>query len=114
MKVVLNAWIRALGHALRWLRRHGLAVALGCGPSLVGLIVVAALRPLRAHHKEFAAATTWGLAILMSFVGWGSGLAMLLYPARRLDWGLRGALGMAISLAIGGILAVLSAVSGWA
>ena len=46
----------------------------------------------------------WALAILASWVGWGSLCRRVLFPGREADWGLRAAWGMAFSIALGGIL----------
>lgn len=75
--------------------------------ALVLLGIDAGLRTSR----PFLAATVWVVLIVLSWVGWGSALAMLLFPRRRLDWGLRAALGMAAVLALGGILGAVKWVS---
>lgn len=54
----------------------------------------------------------WGVAILVSAVGWGALFARYLYgDETQVDWGLEAALGMAAFLALGGLLAALSLVS---
>jgi hypothetical protein len=47
----------------------------------------------------------WGLVILASWLGWGQVAQRLLgLGARRIDWGLRGGWGLAVTLMIGGLL----------
>jgi hypothetical protein len=61
---------------------------------------------------DYLRTVLWGGAILVSAVGWGAIVALRLYdddaPA---DWGLEAALGLAVHLGLGGLLAVLSLVS---
>jgi len=54
---------------------------------------------------------SWGLAVLAAFVGWGSLLTTTVFPAARQDWGLRAGIGMAATLAIGGIASLTGVVS---
>ncbi len=46
----------------------------------------------------------WGVAVLMSWVGWGTLMGMGVSKEERFDWGLRAAWGMAGTLAVGGVL----------
>ena len=46
---------------------------------------------------------TWGVCILFSFVGWGSGLCRVLRLSPRFGFGLRAAWGMALFVCLGGI-----------
>lgn len=69
---------------------------------------------------------TWGLALLVSWIGWGTLVAEKLRLRRRaeaLNWGLRGGIGMAVHLAVAGLFlavhwagaeaALLITVGGW-
>ena len=56
-------------------------------------------------------AFAWGIVILLSFVGWGSGLNWLLFPIEETDWGQKAAWGLALSVVVGGILNLLSCIS---
>ncbi len=57
------------------------------------------------------AALAWGLALALSFVGWGGVLVRLLARGERPDAGLRGALGLALTVAAGGIANLFSWIS---
>jgi hypothetical protein len=57
--------------------------------------------------NDFVRSAIWGLVLLASFVGWGGACGRLLISGERLDWGLASAVGMAVLLAIGGVLQVL-------
>src|SRR5262249_2621173 len=80
-------------------------------PTLLALIGVASLEWIAFNWSEFAASALWGLLLLLSYVGWGALLNLLLYPQRRLGWGLQAPLGMGLSLAVGGGLAMARLVS---
>src|SRR5579871_2644713 len=77
------------------------------GGSLLGaalpLAVLAATGP--AHPLRATAA--WGLIVLLGFAGWGDLVRRLLAPAADVDWGLRAAWGLALTLAVGGLLCLL-------
>jgi len=79
-------------------------------PAIASLSLLVVDGRLRAS-RPFLATVLWVALIALSWVGWGSALAMLLFPRRRLDWGLRGALGMATVLTFGGILGLARWVS---
>ncbi len=53
---------------------------------------------------EVGAASIWGLAIVLCFAGWGSFVARRLAPGSAVDWGLRAAWGLALTVAVGGLL----------
>ena len=53
----------------------------------------------------------WGLCILLSFIGWGSLLKEAVLPKKDIDWGQRAAWGVALSILVGGILNLFSAIS---
>jgi hypothetical protein len=84
---------------VRSLGRH----AAGAAPAVLALYLLVRDAKTRVTHP-FVATNIWVVLILLSWVGWGSVVAMGLFPRRRLDWGLRAALGMATVLAIGGVL----------
>lgn len=58
-----------------------------------------------------AAALFWGVLLAASFAGWGTLLGRLLSPGRTLDAGLRAALGLALTVAVGGIFNLASWIS---
>ncbi len=51
-----------------------------------------------------AATAIWGLAIVLCFAGWGSWLGRRLVAELEVDWGLRAAWGLALTIAVGGPL----------
>src|SRR5882762_6416791 len=53
----------------------------------------------------------WGFLILASFIGWGTALNRVLFPAQRVDWGQRAAWGVALSVVVGGVLNLLQRIS---
>jgi hypothetical protein len=61
--------------------------------------------------RPFFCESIWVGLILVSWVGWGSIVSILLFPRRRLDWGLRAALGMATVVLMGGVLGWVKHVS---
>jgi hypothetical protein len=75
-------------------------------------IAVCLAVPLDLVHPDYLRTVLWGGAILVSAVGWGAVVAHGLYgDEARVGWGLEGALGMAVHLALGGLLAMFSLVS---
>jgi hypothetical protein len=63
-------------------------------------------------RDDYLRTVLWGAAILASAVGWGMFVARRLYGNDAwLGWGLEAALGLAVHLALGGLLAMLSLVS---
>jgi len=52
---------------------------------------------------SFLTVALWGLAVLVSFIGWGSELEARLFGCRTADAGLRAVWGMALVLFIGGV-----------
>jgi hypothetical protein len=95
--------------AWRRVSRAGLSYA---GAVLVILVVwktgSAFVRVAIQHRaaSAFAASATWGLLLLASFAGWGSALNAVLFPRDRVDWGLRGAWGWGVVVALGSLLCV--------
>jgi hypothetical protein len=79
--------------------------------SLAALAVCIAV-PTDLVHHDYLRTVLWGGAILASAVGWGAIVARGLYGIKR-GWvgGLEAALGLAVHLALGGLLAMLSLVS---
>jgi hypothetical protein len=79
--------------------------------SLAALAVCLAV-PTGLVHDDYLRTVLWGGAILASAVGWGALFARLLYGNdARVGWGLEAALGMAVHLALGGLLVMFSLVS---
>ena len=79
--------------------------------SVAALAVCVAVPTVLVHH-DYIRTVLWGGAILVSAVGWGAIVARRLYgDDARVGWGLEAALGMAVHLALGGLLAMLSLVS---
>ena len=79
-------------------------------PAVAALALLFLDGPLRSS-RPLLATTLWVALILLSWLGWGLALAVLLFPRRRLDWGLRAALGMATVLMFGGFLGAARLVS---
>ena len=92
-----------------WLRIARCAAAIA--PATVGLVVLCALPHLSRTVSPATLTATWGLVLLASFVGWGAAANALAVPQRRFDLGMRAALGIAVHLALGGLLAAFSLVS---
>ena len=61
--------------------------------------------------SAYLIAFAWGICLLLSFVGWGTALNRLLFPKEPVDWGLRGAWGLALAVCIGGSLNLVGAIS---
>ncbi|MGO9833372.1 MAG: hypothetical protein ACLP1X_04080 [Polyangiaceae bacterium] len=59
---------------------------------------------LGLRHHSVALAAYWSMAMLASFVGWGSLANLWLAPDRRMDAGLRAGWGMALFILTGGFL----------
>ena len=79
--------------------------------SLAALAVCLAM-PMGLVYGVYLTTVLWGGAILASAVGWGATVARRLYGAdARVGWGLEAALGLAVHVAVGGLLALLSVVS---
>jgi hypothetical protein len=87
------------------------AVAIAVIPAGVGLIGVASVQWVNRHVSPLSACVLWSLLIIFSCVGWGAGVNLLVSPARRLDGGTHGALGLASLVALGGAFASISIVS---
>jgi hypothetical protein len=76
--------------------------ALGVSAAAVFLSAAVLIAPQR--FDEVAAASIWGLAIVLCFAGWGALVARRLVPELDVDWGLRVAWGLALTLTVGGLL----------
>ena len=61
--------------------------------------------------SPFVNALVWGALVLGSFVGWGTLLARRLVPGRPVDPALRAAWGVALLVAVGGVLSMLCLIS---
>src|SRR5947209_7836870 len=59
----------------------------------------------------FLVGFVWGLVLLGSFAGWGLLVRRLLLRETEVDWGQAIARGMAVLIAVGGVLNLLHAVS---
>jgi hypothetical protein len=47
---------------------------------------------------------SWGILLLLSFIGWGNIINKILFHKYRVDWGQRAAWGVAWAIAVGGLL----------
>lgn len=54
---------------------------------------------------------SWGIFLLLSFIGLGSLLGRFLFPQKEVDWGQRAAWGVALTIFLGGILNLFGAIS---
>src|SRR4028119_2034746 len=54
---------------------------------------------------------SWGIWIVISFIGWGTAINRLLFPQHRVDWGQRATWGIAWSVIFGGLLNVTWTIS---
>jgi hypothetical protein len=78
----------------------------------VSALAVCLVVPAGLVDGDYLRTVLWGGAILVSAVGWGAIVARRLYgDDARVGWGLEAALGLAVHLALGGLLAVFSLVS---
>jgi hypothetical protein len=78
----------------------------------VAALAVCLAVPAGLVQDDYLRTVLWGGAILASAVGGGAIVARRLYGHdARVGWGLEAALGMAVHLALGGLLAMLSLVS---
>ena len=80
-------------------------------PAALGLAALGALGLLHNRRSAATVLGTWGLVLFLSFIGWGAAVNELASPKRRLDFGLRAALGAATTLFLGGLMALLTIVS---
>ena len=74
---------------------------------LVGFVACAVLRPIHVYLS----AALWGLLLLGSFVAWGQVFQHVAGDRRRLGWAFDGTVGMAVTLAVFGVLACVRLVS---
>lgn len=47
---------------------------------------------------------SWGICILLSFIGWGGIINRILFPKYQVEWGQRAACGIAFTVFVGGVL----------
>src|SRR5580692_11541007 len=80
-------------------------------PGAMGLTALGKLVLAHSRMSAPGAIATWGIVLILSFVGWGAAVNEIASPKRRLDFGLRAVLGAAINLFFGGLLALLTIVS---
>jgi hypothetical protein len=100
-----------LFQALRGRSTTILEIVVAILPALIGLAEVARLGPLRAQKSAPTVLSTWGFVLVLSFIGWGAAVNELASPKRRLDFGLRAALGAAAAQFLGGLMALFGLVS---
>ena len=82
--------------------------------AVLALITCFALPLLpRLPCDELVRTTTWSLAALASFVGFGGWLARIAWPSERVGLALRGVLGASLLCFAGGSLACVALVSRW-
>jgi hypothetical protein len=86
-------------------------ILLALAPALLAATAAACVPWLRAHRSDLGGSAIWGLVLLASFIGWGGAVGAVLLPGRRLDWGLRSAIGMSFMLALGGLLQLVHLIS---
>lgn len=106
MKLAISPAWRARLRAV-FLRARALVLPLAA-------LVLCVLVPLGRVRHDYLRTVLWSGAILASSVGWGEIVVRRLHGKdARVGWGLEAALGMAVHLALGGVLAMLSRVSTW-
>lgn len=91
-------------------RLDAAGIARGIWPAVVWALGLAACLATRRWSACISAAV-WGLVLLCSFVAWGRLLTRVLRDQRPFGWGLHGALGMALTVAVFGALACVRLVS---
>ncbi len=64
-----------------------------------------------ATPAYFLSALVWGLLLVLAFAGWGGAVARLLAPRGTIDRGLMAALGLALTVFVGGVLNLFSLIS---
>ena len=113
LALLASGGLLAVGTLLRpgaaaW-RRPALRVG---GVALVlWLVTWASLDPQPGASWSFFLGLAWALYLLVALVGWGAILNRLLLPEAPADWGQRAAWGMAVALAVGGLLNLTWSVS---
>jgi hypothetical protein len=80
-------------------------------PAAMGLTALGKLMLAHGRMSAPGAVATWGIVLILSFVGWGAAVNEIASPKRRFDFGLRAALGAATNLFFGGLMALLTIVS---
>jgi hypothetical protein len=91
--------------------KRDFSVLLAALPSLLAVAATWAVFWPAAHRGDLVHSAIWGLVLLVSFSGWGRMATRLLVPGEQLDWGLGAVVGMAVLLAIGGLLQVMRLMS---
>ncbi len=102
---------------LRPLRKPSVWLLRALAP-IVATIAIAKIPWMRGKYGDFPASAAWGLVLLASYAGWGRLVGSRCYPDRKLGLGLECALGMALSIAVGGALMLVHlargpAIIGW-
>lgn len=54
--------------------------------------------------NSYFLAYSWGIFILLAFIGWGALINRILFPKYLIDWGQSAAWGISFSICCGGIL----------
>ncbi len=80
-------------------------------PAIVATYAYFRIPSVRASRGEFYASAIWSALLVVSYVGWGRFLGARLFPGRRFGWGLDAAFGIALSIAVGGVLMTMRKVS---
>jgi hypothetical protein len=107
------AFARRLWRFVARMRRPALAspgapvrwAALGASV-LAGALPLVALAAFRPSH-EIRATAAWGAIVLLAFAGWGDLAKRHLAAEVDVDWGLRAAWGLAVTVAAGGLFCLL-------
>jgi hypothetical protein len=86
------------GMPIRWT-----IVAVSALGAALPLVALALCRP----SHEIRATAAWGALVLLGFAGWGDRARRQLAPEVDVDWGLRAAWGMAVTIAAGGLFCLL-------
>jgi hypothetical protein len=68
------------------------------------------LMPYLASISTTSAAATWGILVLLAFIGWGRSIAILLKLPEQ-NWSSAAALGLGFTICMGGLLNLLAIVS---
>jgi hypothetical protein len=89
---------------------RGARALAGTGALLVVLLFVFATQPA-IHKAPLYETASWGVLVLLAFVGWGAVLNALFFRDRRADFGLRAIWGASAMLFVGGVLAACSGYS---
>jgi hypothetical protein len=95
------------------MRRRSRAVLAWAPCALFSVFALTGFVEVVGHHlpTPFSTSLVWGALVLASFVGWGTLLARRLVPGRAVDPALRAAWGLALLVAVGGVLSMFCLIS---